>query len=339
MMIVVGIDGGNSKTLAVVVEAAGTVLSVQRGGGTNHQVVGLDAAIKGVTSLAVEAIAAAGMRPDDIDAAFCTLAGADLPEDFAKLLPALRATLPVQPVGLDNDIHGVLRSGSDNPNAVCVGWGSGTNAAGRNARGQSYRLPALGWYSGDWGGGGDLAREAVWYVARAHDGRGVSTALTEVVCGALGVPDPEAMIHRFYVTEMQGAESNWPCLLAIVPRIFEAADEGDRVAVELVERSAQEIVSTAVALLRRLDLLSVPADVVLGGSIFRTETRLLMTRIKQLLRADAPLGAVILPEVEPAVGAALCALDMLGERPGPQVQSTAKESFNLLVARMEAKAR
>jgi N-acetylglucosamine kinase-like BadF-type ATPase len=102
-------------------------------------------------------------------------------------------------VELDNDSMAALRASTDCPDAVVVVWGAGTNGAGRNKAGATIRLPALRSISGDWGGGGDFGRDAIWLVARAHDGRGRPTVLTDLVLNALGLDDVDEMIRGLYL--------------------------------------------------------------------------------------------------------------------------------------------
>lgn len=319
---VLGVDGGNSKTLAVVGDDRGEILGVARAGGSNHQGPGLDAAMRNVRLAVETALAGAGLDGEDVDAAYYALAGADLAEDFDLLLPALHKLGYGRQIGLNNDSAASLRSGAENPNAVVVGWGSGTNGMGRNAAGQEIRLPALGDISGDWGGGDELAREAVWLVARAHDGRGQPTMLTEMLLSALGAPDVDEMIRMLYFGTIDRSS-----LRRLPPLVFRAANAGDAVAGDLIDRAAEEVVTTAVALLRRLRLLEGPADVVLGGSVFRAEGTLLIDLVTDRLRRRAPLARVVLPDIEPVVGAYFCALDMAGKVVDGEVRARARQSY------------
>jgi N-acetylglucosamine kinase-like BadF-type ATPase len=302
---VLGVDGGGSKTLAVAGDERGEILGVGRSSGSNHQAIGMQAAMNVIRSAIEGALAQAGIHTGDLDGAFYALAGADLPEDFQMLCPALQELGYGRQVGLNNDSAASLRSGTDNPNAVVVGWGSGTNGMGHNARGQEVRLPALGDISGDWGGGDELAREAIRLVARAHDLRGRETMLTGMVLETLGVPTVDEMIRALYFRQVDR-----DCFRLLPPLVFRAANAGDPVAHDLVERSVEEVTVTAVALLRRLGLIEVPADVVLGGSVFRAEGTLLIDGVRERLRRDAPLARVVVPDVEPVVGAYFCGLDM-----------------------------
>jgi N-acetylglucosamine kinase-like BadF-type ATPase len=307
---VLGIDAGNSKTLVMVADETGRVLGAGRSGCGSHQGVGLEGSMVAIRTAAEIALERARLARSDVTAAFYALAGADLDIDFETLSPAI-AREPLAPVwGLDNDVMAALRSGTDRTDAVVVVFGTGFNAMGRNARGDQIRLPGLGWLSGDWGGGGEMAREAIRLSVRQWDGRGAHTMLHEAVLRVLGVSDIESLILALYTGTL--GETGY---LAIVPAIFEAASAGDAPATDLVHRAGTEIATTALALLRRLDILEREADVVLAGSVFRSQSTLLLETITARLAAQAPRARILIPEVEPAVGAVLCAMDIAGMAP------------------------
>lgn len=331
MTYVMGVDGGASKTLAVLADQTGEIRGIGRGGNGNHQApAGVAGAMQEIRTALEGALGTAGVQAEEVEATYFCLAGADLSEDFEFLRPKLADLGVGKTIGLHNDSIAALRSGTDNPNAVTVIVGSGTNAAGRNAGGDEVRLAALGWYSGDQGGGGDLGRRAVWHVARAQDGRGPRTALEGSVLRALGVPDADAMIRRFYLEGIADGK-----IRSLAPLVFRAANEGDAVARELIIGQGKEVAVTATALLRQLDILDAIADVVLGGSIFKGEGSLLLDTIRQELEVNAPLARIIRPEVEPVIGALFCAMDTLGIPVNEKVRSRVKQSFEQLIHQPE----
>ena len=349
MSYVLGVDGGNSKTLAVVADGAGRVLGVGRSGGSNHQAPGgLPRAMEQVRRAAWRALGTAGVSTEEVAGTYYCLAGADLPEDFDLLQTALRDLSLGAQMGLNNDSVAILRSGTEGPNAVAVGWGSGITAVGRNAEGQEIRLPALGWISGDWGGGADLAHEAIWLVARAHDGRGEPTMLEDVVLQALKVPTVDEMIRKLYFdlestlepyreeASPEDVEEEEPYTVHLTPLVFQAANAGDRVARELVARSGAEVAITAAALLRRLGLIDLPADVVLGGSVFKAEGSLLLDTVRDRLAEAAPRARIVIPDVEPVVGVAFCAMDMLEIPVDRAVRERARRTYELVAGKAGA---
>jgi N-acetylglucosamine kinase-like BadF-type ATPase len=328
MTYILGVDGGGSKTLAVVADETGEVHGIGRTGSANHQVLGLDRALEQVRLAVTQAYAMAGIRLEEVDVAAYCIAGADLPEDFDLLRPALAELQLAHRCRLENDIVASLRSGSDSLDVVVVGWGSGVNAFGRNAAGQEIRLPALGWISGDWGGGGDLGREAIFLVVRGDDGRGRRTALREPVLEAFGVGDVDALVRKLYFRQGERVPTH-----RLAPLVFAAANAGDAVARDLVERAGIEIADTALALLRRLGILDLPAVVVLAGSIFKAEAPLLIDTVRSRLHALAPRARLVRPEVEPVLGALFCGFDMVGREVHGAVRARAKASYEQLASR------
>ena len=103
------------------------------------------------------------------------LANADLPVEQERLRAADRARGWGARAYVGNDTFALLRAGIDEPRGVAVVCGAGINCSGLLPDGRTARFAALGKISGDWGGGAFLAEEAMWWAARAADGRGPDT--------------------------------------------------------------------------------------------------------------------------------------------------------------------
>ena len=285
-----------------------------RGGPGNHQGPGLEAVVAEYRRAGEEALTQAGLSGERIDyGAFC-LAGADLPQDYAMLTPAVRSLGLAREIVIKNDTMAALRSGLSRPWGVTVICGSGTNAAGRGPDGTEIVFPGLGWMSGDWGGGGDLAREAIRRIMRAWDGRGPQTMLTQMFLDALGMPDMEALLHALYEEKIPRIS-----VYRLPPLIFEAAYRGDAVAQELIVMQGEEVGITAGTIIRRLGLEETDVEVVLGGSIFKGKGPLLFDVIKATVHRTAPRAQVVVPEFEPVIGAWLIALETGGGEATPAV--------------------
>src|SRR6185503_13444831 len=190
---------------------------------------------------------------------------------------------------------------------VAVVSGAGINAVGVHPDGHDERFLALGDVTGDWGGGYSVGLAALGAAVRAGDGRGPSTALRELLAQHFGDPDPEAVAVRLH-REPDAEQS----LLTLAPVVFRAASTGDPVARQIVQRLADEVVNFAVALLRRLELLSSDADVVLGGGTLQSGNGLLLQRIRSQLAAAAPDTVVRVLDVAPVTGALARALELAG---------------------------
>ncbi len=307
MRIFLGVDAGGSKTHALLVDEAGAVLGSGAGGTGNHQMSGLDSAVREISQAVCQALNAAQVEPGQVELGCFCLAGADLPQDFHMLQSALVGQELARQVVIKNDSIAALRSGLTRSWGVAVICGSGFNAAGRGKDGREIVLPGLGAISGDWGGGGDLVIEMIRAVMRAWDGRGRPTMLTRAVLERLGKSSEEELLSALYNRKLTRRH-----MLPLTPLLFDVADAGDSVARELVVRMGTEAGVTANALLRRLDLQDTDAEVVLSGSVFKGRGTLLLDSVRQVVRAVAPAARIARPRLEPVAGAALLALDLSG---------------------------
>jgi len=313
MSFVLGVDAGASKTFALVADEEGHLLGFGQGGSGNHQVAGLQPALAEIRRACEQALLQAGASPP-VDFGFFGLAGADLPVDYALLTPAIEEMDLVRRVRIKNDTLVALRAGIQRRWGVAVICGTGFNAGGIGPDGREIQLSGLGALSGDWGGGGDMAREVIRLICRAWDGRGQSTVLTEMALSALGLPSVEELISQLYQSQLDvyPGQFDQRRLLALVPLVFEAAYGGDQAAQELVVRMGTEAGTTANAIIRRLGLEATAVEVVLGGSVFKGKGPLLVDTVTQVVHRAAPQATIVLPEFEPVVGAVFLALESLG---------------------------
>jgi N-acetylglucosamine kinase-like BadF-type ATPase len=310
---VLAIDGGNSKTDVALLGTDGAVLAAVRGPGSCHQSIGLVPTRELLTDLASQAAVAAGLDPSQPIAAHTSacLAGADLPIEVEQLTDLLEGPGWSRTIRVENDTFALLRAGTDAPNAVAVVCGAGINCVGVAADGRSARFPALGRLSGDWGGGGGLGSEALWLAVRAEDGRGEPTALREAVAAHFGMDSPMAVAAAIHLQELSGDRLN-----ELAPVLMEVARAGDRIAMRVVDRLAEEVCLLATVALRRLELLGVATDLVLGGGVLTGSGPVLHDRIAERISPVAPLARIRLVSEPPVVGAALLGFDALGTAAG-----------------------
>jgi N-acetylglucosamine kinase-like BadF-type ATPase len=301
-MLFLGVDGGATKTAALLVNDRGEVLGWGIGGSSNYHHVGLEGALASV-SQAVDA-ALADRAPHS--ACFC-LASADMPHDFAQLNAKLSELHLDCPFTIRNDVIGIFRAGSRFPYGVGVVCGTGYNAGGISRAGEEFRFPSLGRVTGDCACGGDIAMEAIGKAFRAWDGRGQPTMLADAILRALNAPDFETLAERWVRHELTQQHVN-----SLTPLVFDVSEAGDPVARDIIRGQGVELGVGARAILRRLDLTEVDCDVVLGGSVFYGKGDLLMNSLKEVVGAAAPQAVVKRLDVPPVAGAVLLAADSLG---------------------------
>jgi N-acetylglucosamine kinase-like BadF-type ATPase len=306
---VLAIDAGNSKTDVCVVSADGELLGSARGGPFRPHLVGAGPAIASIAPAVSEALSRAGSV--SVRHVAACLANADLPIEHEALERAIAEAGWAPSCEVVNDTFALLRAGLDASRGVAVVCGAGINCTGVLEDGTTVRFAAVGHISGDWGGGGHLWQEAMWWGARAEDGRGPDTALRSALPGHFGLGSMAALIEAVHL----GALTEERCM-ELTPLLFEVAATGDPVAVDVVRRQAAEVVALAAAAIRRLGVHDEPIDVVLGGGVITARHPQLMDEVTRLLADQAPLVVVRVVEAPPIAGAALLALDRLGAPAG-----------------------
>jgi len=241
------------------------------------------------------------------------LAGVDLPEEAAAIREALHAKGWSDTAVVDNDTFALLRAGTDRDFGVAVVCGAGINCVGVAPDGTHLRFPALGRITGDWGGGQELAEEALWWAVRAEDGRGDATALSVAAATHFGLPDATAVAARFHLGTLPAGRMH-----ELVTLLFSVAADGDRVAQSVVLRQADEIVLLVSTTVRRLGMEATPVDVVLGGGVLGGRDRILLDPLTIRLREAVPMARATVLSTPPVVGAVLLGLEQVwGRRPTP----------------------
>jgi len=309
---VLGVDGGGSKTHALVADEHGEVLGFASSGRSNWEDIGLEAAGAALAGAIGDALAAAGVAPGDLAASAFGLAGLDWDADR----PVLGAVLDPLGLGwprwLDNDSFIALRAGTGRPYGVVVIAGTGHVAAGRDPTGRTFRTFGLGPMYGDFGSATDVAEEAVLAVADAWTGRGPATSLSRLLPPLAGCGTPEELLQRL--------SRGLVALPEAAPLVLRQAEAGDPACRAIVLQAGAALGDAAAVVARRLDLQHETFEVVMAGGLFAGRNRLLETTLADALHRVAPRAAPVHLTCQPVVGAALEALELAGSPTTPGVR-------------------
>lgn len=312
---VLAVDAGNSKTDVAVIGADGQVLGAARGGGFQPPVVGVEPAIDRLAAIVADAAADAGLRTEGVAGhVSACLANADLPVEERELAAAVQRRGWGLTTEVRNDTFAILRAGlpaGAEPRGVAVVCGAGINCVGMLPDGRTARFPAIGRISGDWGGGSGLSEEALWFAARAEDGRGEPTELMRTVPAHFGLDSVYALIEALHLGHIPYGRRH-----ELTPVLFATGAAGDAVARSVVDRLAEEVVALAGVALERLGLLDEEVPVLLGGSVLAARHPQLDDGVRELLAARAPKAVVEVVTASPVLGAGLLGLDHSGAAPG-----------------------
>jgi N-acetylglucosamine kinase-like BadF-type ATPase len=303
---VLGVDGGGSKTYAVVVDETGKRIGSGLSGCGNHQIVGMETALANIQNAAMAALNEARLQPSDVGFTLYGLAGADRPKDFDILRPALES-LPLSPWDVVCDTMEGLRTGSSDTVGVVLVCGSGTNAAGRNRRGDTVQVGGFGTLFGDAAGGDEMATQTFRAAVRSWEGREQSTRLQAHVAQYLGFADMESLVNHYLDHDIASVPHD------LTKVLHEAAAAGDSVSIRILEDTGRELGLAANAVIQKLGgSLADPIRIVLVGSVIRKgQSSHLLTSLRMTVERVYARIELVIPNIEPVYGAVMLAMDQL----------------------------
>src|SRR5215217_7483453 len=175
---ILGVDGGGTKTLALLGDLSGNVLARGLSGPSNYNAVGFDAACFALES----AISLARKDyPGEISALAFGLAGAGRKEDLERFQHWAVDSFPGTAVRVVSDAEILLMASAPSGPGLALICGTGSIVYGRTVMGDLIRAGGWGYLFGDEGSGYAIGIAALRAVMQAHDGRGLGTLLSELV--------------------------------------------------------------------------------------------------------------------------------------------------------------
>jgi N-acetylglucosamine kinase-like BadF-type ATPase len=320
---VIGVDGGQTKTLTALATTDGTIRALARTGPCNHvHEPGGKArqyrALRDGYEQVLQVTELVGVRAQAVT----------IGVSGSGDRPTVESVYDGAPVALSGDLPTALAGAIPSNEGIIVIGGTGSAAYGRNVFGVEARAGGQGYYCGDEGGGSDIARRAFKAIYQADDGRAPATALTELILEHYEVPTLALLRNRIYgdLTRDELAQA-----AALVGR---AAAEGDAVAIGLLAYAGRELGRLVVAVANRLEWGNVALSVGTIGSVFRSG-ELVTGPLRAELEAVYPQARLQMPRFEPVVGAVLLALRSAGYDADETMLARLDRSYAAALARLD----
>ena len=304
-MIVVGVDGGGTKTRAVVADESGRSLADVEGPASAVKPGQAERSAQVIAETIALALGAAAMSRVMPKVICVGVAGVGRENERQALWQALAAREIGEEILVHADATVALDDAfGDGPGVLLIA-GTGSVAFGRGPTGTVARCGGWGPSIGDEGSGAWIGRRALSVVTAAADGREPETALTGAVLTAAQVNEVSELIAW--------ASSATPAMLGtLAPAVMSEADAGDLRANALLSLAVEELMLHIRALARQLfmdERASVPVALT-GGLLKRGQP--LRKRLEQRMKSAVPGAAVQSGDVDAARGAVRGALRFLG---------------------------
>lgn len=323
--LLLGVDGGATKTVALVADRSGTVLGAGRAGSSDIHSESPPQAIDNVVASVLEALRAADAEPAALGECVFGLCGADWPEDVQYYETALRSRLSLTAVPtVTNDAFNSLRAGTEDGVGVALVLGTGGAIAARGPGGAE-------WFSGERmerGGALELGRIVFDGLMRAEYADGPRPAYEPAALRVFDVDSVEAMVYA--ITRSGG--TGYRSVARLAPALLDAAHDGDTASQELVRAHGRSLASYVRAAGRRVGLADDDRRVVMAGGLLRNAS----SQLRDSVGTDLHDHVVSISPLEPVYGALLMAADESGARvpaeglaasgPGPDFFATAESA-------------
>lgn len=314
MRYVLGVDGGNTKTIALIATLDGKIMGAGRGGcgdiynapvsGTNWPDPAA-AAIANIEFAVETALQAAHVLPSELLAGVFSLAGADWPEDFALLNSAMRVRGYGRTISIQNDAMGVLHAGVANNVGVSVVCGTGGATGARGPDGRN-------WHSSFWQdqaqGASQMGLLALEAVVRSELGIDPPTTLKQRFLEYFKFESVEEVLH-FFTARPQNPPRR---IDGMAPFLLDEAEAGDATACKIVQEQGRAIGEYAKIAARIVGIEGTAFPLVLAGGVMRHPSTLLPDTIIERVQTTSPDVRPTRGRFEPVIGALFTALEAAG---------------------------
>ena len=311
-LLLLGVDGGGTKTRAVITDSRQKVLGEGLAGPSNPMRVGIKQAASNVRKAVKEACHRAGIKLSQIVAAEFGIAGVRR-EDVRELMRRELADLGVAEMAVVTDADTALFGATGGLPGLVIIAGTGSICCGLNERGQQDCAGGWGPLAGDEGSGAWIARSALQAVARAADGRGPDTILSAAACRYFKVTTAEDVMTEIYHPEMTNER-----LAGFARYVIAAGHDGDQVARAILAEAGRVLGVAAATVIRKLKMRQENFPVAYVGGVFAAGELVLAT-LRSELEKVAPDAYLAQPRMNPAVAAARMA----------QVQHNSQQEYAL----------
>ncbi len=303
--IFLGVDGGGTKTQAVILDENRQIVGEGFSDASNPLRVGIETALAHIFSAVEAACDNCNHSRSDIAAIVCGLAGVRR-EDLRRTIQGrISQNYRIKSVEVTTDAEIALYGVNFGKAGLVLIAGTGSVCLGKNDQGKKETAGGWGPLAGDEGGGAGIARRALQAIAKASDGRGKQTVLSEYAVEYFRALSADDLTVAIYSPQMDNAR-----IAGFARFVVKAAQkDNDKIAIEILNEAGFELGLAASAVINKLKLNRKKFPVGCVGSIFKAEQFITETLMNKIHKA-APKAFLTEPKLFPAHAAAEMALKL-----------------------------
>lgn len=292
-----GIDGGGSTLRVVIIdEKQNVIANHQVKKSSNPSVIGHKKAGEMIHRAIEHTLSEANLKPKSITGVGVGIAGASATHSEKWLRDIIHKALPKTHIIPSSDVEIALVGAHGVREGIVVLAGTGSVAYGVNEFGEAKQVGGWGYLLGDEGSGYWIGLEALKAVARADDGRDHLTALGPKILRKFDLRHEGELIKWLYSPNKPPVRE----LAQLAPLVMETAEEGDEVALRIVEMAAAGLVFLVEVTRGELGMKT--PRIAFSGALLENRN-LLSETVKELME----MKELPKPIYSPVIGAALLA--------------------------------
>ena len=321
MKIFLGIDGGGSKTEAIVAAEDGRIYGWNKSGPSNPLFMQPIKAFENVIAAANAALSPATISEQEIEHVSICVPG--FQKHFSEEALAECLKMDKERISLMGDERSTMLAALGNSPGIVIAAGTGSFAIGRDEHHNEHSAGGWGPILGDEGSGYDVGRQALRAIIAEHEGKAEPTLLTQKVCNLWGIEKVEDI--RLFLNSRANFQQ---IISALAPLVLECAQEEDAAAQNIIKQAGNSLADLAKTVLDRLDMQEDPIQVVLTGGMRNFGNRIdtcIVRRLKDKYRINATLKK---PQFPTVIGAVLLAMEEAAIFPNEEVLTILKKNYD-----------
>ena len=313
----IGIDGGGTKTTAVIGDESGHLLAVAKGSSGNLTAILKEQLYTLINELINQLLIKTGAAFTDVEMVFAAMAGADRQGEQQKIYDAFRQSPVLEKLKVQSDIHAALAAGTWGREGTLLIAGTGAIIFGYEQQ-KTFRVGGWGYLLGDEGSGYHLGKLAIQSVLKAHDEKKPLKPFQEKILTHFNVLSPDQLITKIY------GNANPVTAISSVSRIVLDAfgEDLSKSIVSAVQEALLELIRNAYSRIDRTK------PVVLHGGLFSNNPFYEAFTVR--FSSRFPDLTALKPTISGAVGAYLLALHENKMEVSDPVKQTIQQTWRLL---------